>query len=60
LQPFRLWNRKLKMRKRFFLLQAVAILIAVFQYGMRAAGQDEGITSNKILSNVFHPYLTAR
>jgi len=48
------------MRKRFFLLQAVAILIAVFQYGMRAAGQDEGITSNKILSNVFHPYLTAR
>jgi len=48
------------MRKSFILLQALAILIAVFQYGRGAAGQDEGITSNKILSNVFHPYLTAR
>ena len=57
LQPFRLWNRKLKMRKRFVLLQALAILIAVFQYGMTAAGQDEGITSSRIR---FYPYLTAR
>jgi len=43
--------------KRLVLLQAVAILIAVFQYGMRAAGQDEGRNSNRILSN---PYLTIR
>ena len=43
--------------KRLVLLQALAILIAVFQYGMRAAGQDEGRNSNRILSN---PYLTVR
>ena len=45
------------MRKRLVLLQALAILIAEFQYGMRAAGQDEGITSSRIR---FYPYLTAR
>ena len=47
----------LKMRKRLVLLQALAVLIATFQYGMRAAGQDEGGYSNRILSN---PCLTAR
>jgi len=50
----------LKMKKRLVLLQALAILFAVFQYGMRAAGQDERGNSNRILSSVFHPYLTAR
>ena len=45
------------MRKRLVLLQALTILIAVFQYGMRAAGQDEGVTSSRIR---FYPYLTAR
>jgi len=45
------------MRKKLVLLQVLAILIAVFQYGMRAAGQDEGITSSRIR---FYPYLTAR
>jgi len=48
------------MKKRLVLLQALAILLAVFQYGMRAAGQEEGGNSNRILSSVFHPYLTAR
>jgi len=48
------------MKKRLVLLQALAILFAVFQYGMRAAGQDERGNSNRILSSVFHPYLTAR
>jgi len=43
--------------KRLVLLQAVAILIAVFQYGMRAAGQEEGRNSNRILNN---PYLTVK
>ena len=43
--------------KRLFLLQAVAILIAVFQCCMRAAGQEEGRNSNRILNN---PYLTVR
>ena len=55
LQPVRLWD--LKMRKKLVLLQVLAILIAEFQYGMRAAGQDEGITSSRIR---FYPYLTAR
>jgi len=45
------------MRKKLVLLQALAILIAEFQYGMRAAGQDKGITSSRIR---FYPYLTAR
>jgi len=58
LQPVRLWDLiHLKMRKRLVLLQGLAILIAEFQYGMRAAGQDEGITSSRIR---FYPYLTAR
>ena len=48
------------MWKRLFLLQALAILIAVLQYGTRAEGQDEQRNSNRILSNVFYPYLTAR
>jgi len=43
--------------KRLVLLQAVALLMAVFQYGMRAAGQEEGRNSNRILNN---PYLTVR
>ena len=55
LQPVRLWNPE--MRKNLVLLQVLAILIAEFQYGMRAAGQDEGITSSRIR---FYPYLTAR
>ena len=55
LQPVRLWD--LKMRKMLVLLQVLAILIAEFQHGMRAAGQDEGITSSRIR---FYPYLTAR
>jgi len=50
----------LKMRKRLVVLQALAILFAVFQYGMGAAGQEEGGNSNRILSTIFHPYLTAR
>ena len=45
------------MRKRLVLLQALAILIAMFQYDMRAAGQDEGRYSSRILCN---PCLTAR
>ena len=48
------------MRKRLVLLQALAILMAVFQYDTRAAGQDEERYSNRILSNVFYPNLTAR
>ena len=50
----------LKMRKRLVVLQALAILFTVFQYGMRAAGQEEGGYSNEILSSVFSPYLMAR
>jgi len=50
----------LKMKKRLVLIQALAILFAVFQYGMRAAGQEEGGNSDRILSSVFQPYLTAR
>ena len=46
-----------KMRKKLVLLQVLAILIAVFHHGIRAAGQDEG---NKILSNIFYPYLATR
>ena len=42
------------------LLQALAVLFAVFQYGMRAARQEEGGNSNKILSSVFSPSLIAR
>jgi len=45
------------MRKRLVLLQALAILMAMFQYGMKAAEQDEERNSNRILSN---PYLTVR
>ena len=48
------------MRKRLVLLQALAILFAVFQYGMRAAGQEEGGNADRILGSVFQPYLTAR
>ena len=48
------------MRKRLVLLQALSILFAVFQYGMRAAGQEEGGHSDRILSSIFHPYLSAR
>jgi len=48
------------MRKRLVLLQALAILFAMFQYGMRAAEQDDGRHSNTILSSVFHPSLIAR
>jgi len=48
------------MKKRLVLLQALAILFTVFQYGMRAAGQEEGGNSDRILSSVFQPYLTAR
>ena len=49
------------MRKRLVLLQALAILMAVFQYGVRAAGQDEGRYSPRSLSTIFYPYLsTAR
>ena len=51
------------MRKRLALLQALAILIAVFQYDTRAAGQEEGRNSHRILNNFFYPYmylLTAR
>ena len=51
---------ELKMRKRLVLLQALAILVAVFQYDTRAAGQDEGGYSNRILSNIFYPCLAAR
>jgi len=50
----------LKMRKRLVVLQSLAILFAVFQYGMRAAGPEEGGNSDRILSSVFQPYLTAR
>ena len=53
-------RRNPKKRKRLALLQTLAILIAVFQYGMRIAGQDEGRNSNRILHTVFHPYLKAR
>ena len=57
LQPVRMWN--VKTRKRLVLLQALAILIAVFQYGLKTAGQDEGGNPDRILSNAFHHYLTA-
>jgi len=42
------------MPKRLFLLQALAILIAVLQ------DEHEERSHNRILSNVFYPYLTAR
>jgi len=45
------------MRKRLVLLQALSILMAMFQYGMKAAEWDEGRNSKMILSN---PYLTVR
>ena len=45
------------MRKRLVALQAIAILIAVFQYGMKAVGENEGGYSHRILSNIFYPYL---
>ena len=45
------------MRKRFVLLQALAILTTVLRYGMRAEGWDEG---SRIVSNIFCPYLPAR
>jgi len=48
------------MRKRLVLLLVLAILIAVFQYGTKAEGQDDGRNSSKTLSNIFYPYLTAR
>ena len=48
------------MRRRLVLLQAIAILVATFQYDTRAAGQDEGGYSNRILSNIFYPCLAAR
>ena len=50
----------LKMKKRLVVLQSLAILFAVFQYGMRAAGQEEGGNADRILSSVFQPYLAAR
>ena len=45
------------MRKRLVALQALAVLIAVFQYGMKAEGENEGGYSSRILSNIFYPYL---
>ena len=48
------------MKKRLVVLQALAVLMAMFQYGMRATGQDEGRDSSEILSSVFPPYLMAR
>ena len=50
----------LKMKKRLVLLQALAILIAVFEYDMREAGQDEGRNLNKFLSNNLYLHLKAR
>jgi len=49
-----------KMRKRLVLLQSLAILIAMFQCGTRATGQDQGKDFNRILSSVLQPYLAAR
>jgi len=49
-----------KMRKKLVLLQALAILIAMFQCGTRAAEQDQGKDFNRILSSVLQPYLAAR
>ena len=57
LQPVRMWN--VKTRKRLVLLQSLAVLMAVLQYGLKAAGQDEGGNPDRILSNAFHHYLTA-
>ena len=48
------------MKKRLVLLQALAILIAVFKYDMREAGQDEGRNSNKFLSNNLYLHLKSR
>jgi len=45
------------MRKRFILLQALAVLIAVLQYGV---GENEGNHCNGIVNSIFYPYLTAR
>jgi len=42
------------MQKRLFLLQALAILMAVLQ------DDHEGRNHNWILSNIFYPYLMAR
>ena len=50
----------LKMKKKLVVLQALAILFTVFQYGMRAAGREEGGNADRILSSIFQPYLTAR
>lgn len=47
-------------KKRLVLLQILAILMAVLQYGTRAAGQEGERYSNSILSSIFYPYLTAR
>ena len=47
------------MKKRLVLLQALAILIAVFVYDTREVEQDER-SSNKIPSNNFYPHLKAR
>ena len=58
LQPVGMWD--VKMRKRLALLQSLAVLMAVFQYGQRATGQEKGGDSNRILSNFFLPSLTAR
>jgi len=41
------------MKKKLILLQALAILIAVFEYDTREAEQDEERNSNKVLSNNF-------
>jgi len=48
------------MKKRLVLLQALAILIAVFKYDTREAGQDEERNSNKVLSNNFYHHLKYR
>ena len=58
LHPLRLWD--LMMRKRFILLQALAVLIAVLQDGVGTAGENEGNHCNRIVNSVFYPYLTAR
>jgi len=48
------------MKKKLVLLQALAILIAVFEYDTREAGQDEGRNSSKVLSNNFYHHLKDR
>ena len=54
------WDLKMIRKKSLVLLQVLAILIAEFQYGTRAAGQGDERYSNRILSSIFYPYLTAR